>query len=44
MESFLWAINLCAVVFLFFGAIKADEEEVEKNKAAQDLKDNENLR
>ncbi|KGJ94708.1 hypothetical protein [Colwellia psychrerythraea] len=44
MESFLWAINLCAVVFLCFWAIKADDEEVEKNKAAQDLKDNENLR
>jgi len=42
MESFLWALNLCAVVFLCFWAIKADDKEIERNKAEQDLKDNEN--
>jgi len=33
MESFLWACNLAAVVFLCFWVIKEDDKEVEeKNK------------
>lgn len=32
MESFLWALNLCAVVFLCFWAIKADDKEIEIEK------------
>jgi len=43
MESFLWALNLCAVVFLCFWAIKADDKETERKKTEQALKDNENL-
>lgn len=27
MESFLWALNLCAVVYLCFWGIKADDKE-----------------
>jgi hypothetical protein len=43
MESFLWALNLCAVVFLCFWAIKADDKEIERKKTEQNLKDDENL-
>lgn len=42
MESFLWAVNLCAVVFLCFWAIKADDNEIAQKKAQQDEMSNEN--
>ncbi len=32
MESFLWAVNLCAVVYLCFWAIREDtKDKIEKN-------------
>jgi hypothetical protein len=36
MESFLWAVNLCAVVYLCFWAIKADDNEIAQKRAKQD--------
>ncbi len=42
MESFLWALNLCAVVYLCFWAIKADDKERAQKKAKQDEMNNEN--
>ena len=37
MESALWAINLCAVVYLCFWAIKEDDKlEVEENMTQTD--------
>jgi hypothetical protein len=41
MESALWAINLCAVVYLCFWAIKTDDKEIEIKKTEQGLKEDE---
>jgi len=37
MESALWAVNLCAVVYLCFWAIKEDDKEIEAKKSAQKI-------
>ncbi|WP_269801497.1 hypothetical protein [Colwellia sp. Bg11-28] len=37
MESALWAINLCAVVYLCFWAIKEDNKEIEVKKSAKEI-------
>ena len=36
MESALWALNLCAVVYLCLWAIKEDDKEVEKKAIKQE--------
>lgn len=37
MESALWAINLCAVVYLCFWAIKEDNKEIEAKKSTKEI-------
>jgi hypothetical protein len=39
MESALWAINLCAVVYLCFWAIKEDNKEITSKRAAKERQD-----
>jgi hypothetical protein len=38
MESFLWACNLAAVVFIWFWVIKEDDKEIEQEQKKKDEK------
>ena len=41
MESALWALNLCAVVFLCFWAIREDNKEIKARELAKKTVENE---
>lgn len=41
MESVLWALNLCAVVYLCFWAIKEDNKFLDKEKTDKESREDE---